>query len=264
MSIRLDRCGAGVRLAAAAVAALCASSALAQSGTVNSAIREQVATESAARATQQRVNQIDDQTRTAVGEYRAALQETDSLRRYNAQLSEQIKSQEDEMVSIAKQIEQIEITAREVVPMMQRMLTTLEQFVALDIPFLPAERRTRVETLKEMMGRADVSIAEKYRRITEAYQVEMEYGRTLEAYQASLIGPGATGDKTVDFLRVGRLALLYQTLDGKQTGYWDAQAKQWVEDDDYDDAVRLGLKIAKKQTAPNLLTVPVLAPKGNN
>ena len=75
-----------------------------------------------------------------------------------------------------------------------------------------------------MMSRADVTISEKYRRILEAYQVELDYGRTLEAYEGKL----GSGDdaRTVQFLRVGRVALLYQTLDGKETGYWDARQEE--------------------------------------
>jgi len=117
------------------------------------------------------------------------------------------------------------------------------------------ERTNRVAQLKEMMGRADVSTSEKYRRIVEAYQIEMEFGRTIESYQ------GKVDEKTVDFLRAGRVSLMYQTLDGKETGYWDKTAKKWVKDDDYTDAVRAGLKVAKKQAAPDFISVAINAPK---
>ena len=108
------------------------------------------------------------------------------------------------------------------------------------------------------MDRADVSTSEKYRRIVEAYQVEMEYGRTIEAYQAELELDGA--NKVVDFLRVGRIALMFQTQDGRITGYYDPTSKSFVEDNDYKIAVRDGLRVARKQTAPDLLVVPVQAP----
>ena len=87
---------------------------------------------------------------------------------------------------------------------MQKMLDTLEQFVALDVPFLLEERsEPRRELLEEMMARADVTLSEKYRRIVEAYQVEMDYGRTIEAYEGKL-GDGDDA-RTVQFLRVGRV-----------------------------------------------------------
>lgn len=258
MSTLFTRPGVNAGLIAFATSALiAAATAVANPTTVTNTIREQAASEAAARAAQGRINQIDDRTRSAVAEYRAAIQETESLKRYNTQLALQLQSQEREMVSMARQIEQLEVTAREIVPLLQRKLDTLKELVRLDTPFLERERGDRLDTLEDMMSRADVSIAEKYRRLTEAYQVEMEYGRTLEAYQATL--GSEEGGKVVDFLRVGRIALMYQTLDGKETGYWDATSRQFVVDNRYDSAVRDGLKVAKKQTAPNLLIVPVLA-----
>lgn len=244
-------------IAFAASAMFAAATAAANPTTVTNTIREQTASEAAARAAQGRINQIDDRTRSAVAEYRSAIQEAESLKRYNTQLALQLQSQEREMSSMVTQIDQLEVTAREIVPLLQRKLDTLKELVRLDTPFLVRERQDRLDTLEDMMTRADVSIAEKYRRLTEAYQVEMEYSRTLEAYQAPL----GSGDdsKVVDFLRVGRIALMYQTLDGKETGYWDASARQFVVDNGYSAAVRDGLKVAKKQTAPNLLIVPVLA-----
>jgi hypothetical protein len=67
--------------------------------------------------------------------------------------------------------------------------------------------------------------------------------------------------RTVDALRIGRVALLYQTLDGAETGYWDTAAGAWVVDNDYRSAVRDGLRVAKQQTAPDLMIAPVPSPK---
>lgn len=219
------------------------------------AIAEQKRAEEAAQASQKRITQLDEEATGMLGEYRQLIAESQSLKTYNEQLAVQVKSQEDEIKGMVRQIGDIETTSREVLPMMTKMLDTLEQFVKLDMPFLPEERSNRIATLKEMMTRADVSLSEKYRRIVEAYQVEMEYGRTLEAYEDKV------GDKTVQLLRAGRIALLYQTLDGKETGYWDVDAKQWVIDNSYNDAITAGLKVARKQAAPDFIRVPVPAPK---
>ena len=225
---------------------------------VNTVVGEQAKTEQAAAASQQRINQLDDEAQKLVGQYRQVVAETESIKAYNQQLAMQVKSQLDEMDSMQKQLAEIERTSREVLPMMQKMVDTLDQFVTLDLPFLPDERKNRIAGLKEMMNRADVTISEKYRRITEAYSIEMEYGRTIEAYEGKL-GDGEKA-KTVEFLRTGRIALMYQTLDGKETGYWDADGKKWVEDDGYRDEVKKGLRVAKKQGAPDLMVVPVHAP----
>lgn len=229
-----------------------------QAGKVNTVIGEQVKTEEAARASQKRVEQLDEETTKMLADYRQMTAEAHSLKGYNEQLALQVKSQDEQMSTMTQQLTEIETTSREVLPMMNRMLATLETFVALDLPFLTEERGNRVAALKEIMGRADVSTSEKYRRLVEAYQIEMEYGRTIEAYE------GKMDDKTVDFLRAGRIALMYQTRDGKETGYWDAAAKQWKRDEDYQDAMRAGLKVAKKQAAPDFVAVAVRAPKENS
>jgi hypothetical protein len=105
-----------------------------------------------------------------------------------------------------------------------------------------------------------VTEAEKYRRILEAYQIENDFGRTIEAYQGEL----ALGEQklTVSFLRVGRVSLVYQTLDGEKMGVWDRKKGQWVDlpQDYYGDITR-GLRIAKKQAPPDLIFLPVEAPE---
>ena len=117
----------------------------------------------------------------------------------------------------------------------------------------------RVSLLRELMDRSDVSVAEKYRRILEAYQVELDYGRTLEAYREELEVDGTRA--TVEFLRVGRVGLYYQTLDGHQaasTGI--AQGQAWVPVKATQRlAIRRALRVASQQAAPELLELPVAA-----
>jgi hypothetical protein len=132
--------------------------------------------------------------------------------------------------------------------------------VQLDVPFLPDERRQRVQGLRELMSRSDVTLSEKYRRLMEAYQVENEYGRTIEAYRGTLDSGGEK--RTVDFLRVGRVALLYQTLDSNETGFWNTADKGWAPlPGEYRSPVKQGLQIARKQVAPDLVRIPVRAPE---
>jgi len=202
---------------------------------------------------QKRVDGLAEQGRDLASEYRTTLRESEGLKLYLQQLRAQLKSQEEEMAVIRQESQDLDRTNIEILPLMQRMLASLEQFVQLDTPFLKEERVARVAKLNEMMPRADVTVSEKYRRIVEAYQIEMEYGRTIEAYRASL------QDKEVDFLRVGRVGLFYQTPDGGETGYWDREKKDWVADSDYAEGVKEGLKVARKQTSPNLLIVPMQA-----
>ncbi|MDP7537833.1 MAG: DUF3450 domain-containing protein, partial [Methylococcales bacterium] len=140
-------------------------------------------TNQAAKQSQKKIDKVSEHTKVLLEEYRTVSHQIESLLVYNQHLRDLIKSQEQEMVSIKKQLKEIEITQREIVPLMLRMLDNLEKFVALDLPFLTDERTQRVAELKKIMIRADVTNAEKYRRILEAYQIENEYGNTIEAYR---------------------------------------------------------------------------------
>lgn len=222
---------------------------------VKTVISEQVKTEQAAVVSQKKIEQLDDAASKAVGEYRQAIAEAASLKAYNDQIAVQVKSQADQIADMTKQLDEIATTSREVLPLMDKMLDALVKFVALDVPFLQDERKNRIAQLQLMMGRSDVSTSEKYRRLVEAYQIEVEYGRTIEVYQ------GKVDDKTVEFLRTGRVSLMYSTLDGKETGYWDADTRKWVADNDYREAMKTGIKVAKKQAAPDFIEVAIHAPK---
>lgn len=247
----------GLRLAL--IVSLLSTPVLAQEPLDQTAVNAQSEVDAAAAASQVQINETVDRTQTLGGQYAQTMAELDSLNKYNDQLQSQIDAQEAEMASIQTQLTDIETTNREVMPLMERMVATLEQFVAADLPFLKEERTNRVLTLKDIMGRADVAISEKYRRILEAYQIELEYGRTLEAYEG-LLGDGADA-RTVQFVKLGRVSLLYQTLDGTETGYWNHESGTWVVDEDYTENVREALRVARQEGAPELLHVPVPAPQ---
>jgi hypothetical protein len=107
-----------------------------------------------------------------------------------------------------------------------------------------------------MMTRADVTVAEKYRRIMEAYMVELEYGRTIEAYESDVEENAKT--RSVNFLRVGRIFLAYQTPDKSEMGVWNNVTRQWdALDSDYRASISKGLRIANRQAAPDLLRLPL-------
>ena len=209
---------------------------------------------------QKKIDKVADETTRLLDEYKLVVGETDTLKTYNDQLAKLVVSQDEEAKSIEEQIRGIEVTNKEVVPLMVNMIDGLEKFVELDVPFLLGERRKRVQNLKEMMDRADVSTSEKFRRVLEAYQVENEYGRSIEAYSETVDINGE--QKTADFLRIGRVVLIQQTLDGKIAKAWEKKTNSWVElADRYRVPIREGIKIAKKQSAPDLITLPVPAPE---
>jgi len=247
------------RLWASLLVALVVVAGPAYAATLDDAVDASTEGNAAAAKAQERIDTLSGDVDTLATEYRTALQQVRALDVYNAQLESMIASQEEEKVDLGEQIEEVTHVGREVLPMMTRMVDTLATFVELDVPFLEDERTSRIRGLREMMERADVTISEKYRRILEAYQIENEYGRTIEAYGGEISEDDST--LSVDFLRVGRLALLYQTLDGQHSGMWDRTSKSWTPlGGEYRIPIRRGLQMAQKQTAPDLVEIPLPPP----
>ena len=213
-----------------------------------------------AQESQQRVDTTVAKTRSLGDEYRQILREIEGLEVYNTLLERQVARQVEQKDEVRASIDQVTVIQRQIVPLMDRMITGLEQFVELDVPFLEKERKNRVSTLRSLLERQDVSVAEKFRRVMEAYQIENEYGRTIENYKGSLEIDGLV--REVDFLRIGRVTLVYQTTDGQNQGVWDQANGEWVAlGSEYRNRIRQGLRVARRQLAPELLLLPVPAPE---
>ena len=188
--------------------------------------------------------------------YAQILSDADVTARYNVTIEQQLRSQQGEITSLEAQIAGLDATAADVAPMLQKMFDELEAFVAADVPFLASERKARIDRLRELMNQVDASMGEKFRRLLEAYTIEMEYGRTMASYKDMV------GDREAEFVRLGRVSLMYRTVDGKESGYWDNQQKAWVPDPSHARAIEEALRIAKQEGAPDLITGPVPAPQG--
>ena len=223
-------------------------------GPLDSSMTIEKEMDKAAVSTQKTVDKLADQTSDMAQTYQMTLQSIDSLKAYNASIEGYIRVQTAEMESIQAQMDGIDGTERAVIPMMEDMIETLDQFVHLDVPFLMPEREKRINFLREMMLRVDVSNSEKYRKILEAYQVENDYGSSVEAYEDKIPGQ----DKTVDFLRVGRIALVYQSRDEETRAYWDNTSRSWVSiGDEYRRSIRDGIKMARGQANLDLISLPI-------
>jgi hypothetical protein len=189
--------------------------------------------------------------------YARALAEAAITQRYNTQIEQQLRSQEQEIVSLEQQIAGMDATAVDVQTMLQRMYDDLVAFVQNDVPFFKEERDQRMQRITELMQNVEASPSEKFRRLMEAYQIEMEYGRTMSAYKQAL-----DDGREAEVVRLGRIVLLYRVIEGGETGYWDNTQKKWVADPGSRAAIENALSIAKEEKAPDLIIVPVPAPQG--
>ena len=206
--------------------------------------------------TQEQIVKLDEQTRILLADYQSTSKEYDSLKLYNDQVQKIINSQIDEIENIILKIDELDQTNQRIVPFMLRMIDGLENFIQLDIPFLMNERKSRVETLKSTMDRGDISTSEKFRLIIEAYKTELEYGRTIESYRDNIVIDGV--ETSADFLRIGRIALTYLTVDGSKGGYWDTNLSSWEKaSSSIKRSTADALKVASKQAPPALIKIPV-------
>ena len=205
---------------------------------------------------QAKIDQTDDDTSLIVNEFKTVSKQIEGLTVYNAQLKKQIEAQEARLKEIDKTMKEARIMQRQVPPFTRRMLAGLEKSIELDLPFHLAERKERIAFAKAAIDNPTVSPAEGLRQVLEAYNVEAEYGRKIDSYKDTIDIDGQP--REVNILRVGRLALLYQTTDEDETGAWDNKSGQWIElGGSYRNPTRLGLRIANKLATVDMIQLPV-------
>ena len=252
-------------LAILAAGSLVAATSVMAANNLDTAIMQGEQRAATAVTSQLKIDSLDDDIRDIERKYRAVNKENDGLSVYIEQLNKQLLNQQLELKNIDSSIRQVTLIERQITPLMLRMIDSLELFVAADVPFQKEERSARIASLKDLMGRSDVTVAEKYRKVMAAYQKEMDYGRTIKTYRSTLNlagnGQSDTASREVDFLRVGRLSLMFLSLDGQSLGVWDQQAKAWQPlESEYKAKLTTALRIAREQAAPSLIKIPVAAP----
>lgn len=209
-----------------------------------------------AKKSQQRIDSAEVTTRDVREEYLSNERMSDVTEAYNKQIALLVESQQRELSDLSAQLKSIDELDRAVLPMLNQMVDRLKRFVSADLPFLDDERQKRLTKLDALLLRADVSVAEKYRQILEAYMVEVQYGRTFEAYSGRLTQDHS--NRQVNFLRLGRTALYYQTLGGKESGLWLPSEQRWQTLSEQQNlSLRRAIQVALKQKVPSLLNLPL-------
>ena len=209
---------------------------------------------------QEKINDLVEKKDELYSQFKTLSNELKSLNQYNNELKDIVNSQENEKNSIIKQIDKIDDTKRDILPLIKNMLLSLEEFVNNDTPFLYKERTKRVKRLKKLVKRSDVSVSTKYAAVIEAFEIENEYSRTIETYNDILDSTNSA--KNVKFLRLGRVGFYYLTEDNKECALWDNETKSWIKlDNTHTYKLNEAIKIAAKKTVPNLLNLPLFTPK---
>jgi hypothetical protein len=214
-------------------------------------------TNNASAASQKVIDKSAETSLALKAEIERLQEEVKNLEIYHDHLAALVESQNKEADSINAQIDEIKYTRQGVVPLMYQMIDGLQVLVEKDVPIKKEQRLERVEKLKAMMTRADVSDAEKYRRILEAYQIEMDYGIKLGVYQGRI---ELSDSKVIEaeVLHLGRASLVARNLNGTQYWSWNQVANQWqAQDASMKSDLDKAFDIASQQAAPSLITLPV-------
>lgn len=212
------------------------------------------------KVSQSKIDTMDDDTSLIVNEYKTVSKQIEGLIVYNAQMRKQIQVQEERLKEIDKTMKEAQIMQRQIPPFTRRLLAGIEKSIELDLPFHLADRKERIAFAKAAIDNPTVSPAEGLRQVLETFNVEMEYGRKIDSYKDTILV--GEQQREVNVLRVGRLALIYQTSDENVTGAFDNRKKEWVElDGSYRNPTKKGLRIANKLATVDMLELPVQNPE---
>lgn len=226
--------------------------------TIEKSLEVEGQTHEAARQSQQKVDALDSETRALLQEYQQLMQQGDYQQGLNQELALRVQEQALEISQLQQQIADVQITRLHMMPLLREMVAALKQFIELDLPFEKDARLQSINQLEQLLASGSVPIAEKFRRVMEAWQAESDYSYELYSYRDVVQLEGE--ELSVDYLRIGRQAWYFQSLDGKRSGYWQARKKQWlILDAEFNAPIREGLRLAQRQLAPQLLTLPVAA-----
>jgi hypothetical protein len=222
---------------------------------IDTAINLEASSSSAAANRQDTINNLDSQIIFLTGEIQYLSQQLDLTNIYNRQLQELIDSQNSEIKSINEQMEALDETNRGILPKLEEMVNILAEVIEKDTPFLIEERSQRVNEIKNLLTQSNISTSEKFRRVFEAYQIENEYGRTVEAYRDEIIVDGQ--NYNVEIFRLGRVGLYGRTADGDYTTMYSRSQNKWIKVKGIDDNLVIALKIARKEIPPSLIKLPL-------
>ncbi len=200
------------------------------------------------------IDSTERQTDKIVNEWKAVSKQVEGLKLYNAQKRIQIQAQLDLMDKLDEQLVQVVVMQRQIPPLAQKMLDSLESFISLDTPFRKEERQNRIDLVRSSLAKPKVTASEQVRQVLEAYNIEAEYGRKIDTYESTL-----NDGTVVNILVIGRIGMFYQTKDEQSSGRWNNEIGQWDElPGSYRKPIRDGIRMAKKLAPTDMLMMPIV------
>ena len=200
------------------------------------------------------IDSTERKTDKIVNEWKAVSKQVEGLKLYNAQKRIQIQAQLDLMDKLDEQLVQVVVMQRQIPPLAQKMLDSLESFISLDTPFRKEERQNRIDLVRSSLAKPKVTASEQVRQVLEAYNIEAEYGRKIDTYESTL-----NDGTVVNILVIGRIGMFYQTKDEQSSGRWNNETGEWDElAGSYRKPIRDGIRMAKKLAPTDMLMMPIV------
>lgn len=203
--------------------------------------------------------QADDweaQRLSLVAELAALQQQQQQLELKKTEQTLRVDSERKAIAQLTRTIEESKRLTGEMTPFLTETFDLIAQQVDQDLPFLPQERQLRLRHLSEGLADQQLAVGEKFRRVMEVLRVETEYGLDIEVAQQSLVIDGR--DLLMNQLRIGRLALFAQSLDGENSVIYDMALQSWQPlDSQYNRELGRAIEMGKKHRPIDLLTLPL-------
>ena len=216
-------------------------------------------TEQGAQA-QNQIDQVANQADDLEGQYLALESQIEDQRVFVQQQEVFLQSTEVEIAELNRQLERVDTLESEVVPMLLEM--TVEHFLEQDLPFLMDLRQSRMDNIRTNLGDSQISPAETYRQILNAYEIEASYGRGIDVYDEEVDVEGTPQGVTV--LRLGRIALIRRFKSGSREGDLQIMTKanqEWRDlPSSYAGNVQKAIRIGNEVTTPDVFSVPMPGP----
>lgn len=205
---------------------------------------------------QQRADAWQAQRLTLVAQLTTLQQQQQQLQNKKTVLTQRVDAQRQAIEQLTRTINESKRLTDEMLPFLSETWQLLTQQIGHDLPFLQYERQTRLDHLNTALADPQLAVGEKFRRLMETLRVESEYGRDIEVVQQSLLIEGR--DLLMNQLRIGRLALFAQSLDGEQSVIYDMATQSWQPiDRQYNRELGRAIEMGLKHRPIDLLTLPI-------
>lgn len=177
--------------------------------------------------TQQELDQWSEEKINLVGRLRSARSNVQWLQDRREAETARVLSLEGRIAELTRRLDEADRLEGSMQDTLLVLLDRVEDSLQRGLPFLPEERTGRLKMVRDELARPDFTAAEKLRRVLEVLQVEADYANSVEVYQGKIEVDGT--ELYADVLRLGRVALFWQTPDQDRVGHFDQAQGKWSE-----------------------------------